>query len=114
VKQFIILESTTGRILRSGSCAEHDYDIQAQAGESIIPYTYISVDQNYIINGVPTHVAPTPEEEAVREEGHVARVLQAGIVLIFYELDKRLRVLEGAPVITQAQFKQGLKILLGL
>ena len=113
--RYILYETSTGKITATGYCQDDDFSHQAQAGQSIIEGTV--TNENYVIGGVPTYVAPPPptqeELNAIAERNFVI-AFRANTISVLYEIDKRLRVLEGAPSITLAQFKQGLKTFLGL
>lgn len=108
---YYIYEVSTGRIVSHGFAEVFTVPTGCAAGYGTI------TNENYVVGGVPTYVPPpppTPEQIAEQEEGKFMVAYTKGAVLILYEVDKRLRVLEGQPAITLAQFKNGLKNFLGL
>jgi hypothetical protein len=112
MKNFIVYDAS-GKILRWGSVKDIDFVRVPQLNEFVLEYA--RTNENYVVNGVPTYAEPPPptQEELDRlEELEFMQKLRQYTVPVLYEIDKRLRVVEGAPAITLAQFKQGLKTFL--
>jgi hypothetical protein len=103
----------TGEIKKKGVTSRGD--IPTAEGLTSVEGTITT--ENYVVGGVPVYVPPPPptaEEIAAAAERIFKRKYEEEAVSVLYEIDKRLRILEGAPSITLAQFKQGLKTFLGL
>jgi hypothetical protein len=106
-------DNTTGEIVKRGTTSRDT--LPAVTGFTLVEG--VLTNENYVVDGVPVYIAPpppTPEELAAEEAREFMRRYQISAVSVLYEIDKRLRVLEGAPAITLDQFKQGLKTFLGL
>jgi hypothetical protein len=58
MKNYIVYITTTGQIVRFGSCSENDYNLQAQDGESTLEGVVNS--DSYIENGIVTPIPPKP------------------------------------------------------
>jgi hypothetical protein len=67
MKSYIVYNSV-GVILRSGSCIDTDYDIQADEGESIIEGYCNDTDNHKVIDGQVVYSKKVPTAEEVQED----------------------------------------------
>lgn len=118
MKNFIVYHMATGAIARIGRSDDASFPHQAVAerGEAVIEGTVTT--ENMVIDGVPTYIAqpppppPTPEELEADDERqfHAQALGLIGKAIFLHE--NRIRVLEGKPEITWAQFKTAIRSLL--
>jgi hypothetical protein len=72
--QFIVYNTSTGEIIRHGTCQDCDLSLQAQAGETHLPVAY---QPGTVVNGAIVPTDPAVLEAAKHTE---RRALIAGIL----------------------------------
>ena len=102
MSNFIVYNSTTGKILRTGNCPPSLYKLQVRAGESIIlgkanDYSQKIVDGE-IVDKTPAEIEadnPTPVEPPEGEkQKHIKNKEWKEIKDLLEDLDKRVAALE--------------------
>jgi hypothetical protein len=116
VKYYAVYSTITGNIRRHGSCPDGDLAHQAHnAGEDVVEAPVPITNENAVMNGIPVYVdpgpppAPTPEQIAELEETAFLRDLAMRMGKAVFNHENRIRVLEGKPAATWAQFKAAIR-----
>ena len=57
MKNFLVYDNTTGKILRVGFCVDGDFDLQANEGEGIIEHDRVDDTLFHVIDGQVVPIA---------------------------------------------------------
>ena len=104
MSNFIVYNSTTGKILRTGNCPPSLYKLQVRAGESILigkanDYSQkVSIDDKEVVNKTPAEIEadnPTPVEPPEGEkQKHIKNKEWKEIKDLLEDLEKHVAALE--------------------
>lgn len=112
MKRFIVYETATGKIRRTGVCPDDVFPHQAHGGEAILEGEVRN--ENFISDGAPIYIPPPPptaEELAEKEERKFYQDAVGKLARALFNHENRIRVLEGKPEITWDQFKTAIRNL---